>query len=309
MSAEIPEKDELQRLRKENAALRAQLVQMEEIGKAFEQIRHEEMAASAKVQEMQESLRRAHAVNRTELEKIAKVISRFLPHTFPSAGGLRFGCQCRPCHHFGGDIYDVVPLVDGRVAVCMADVAGHGAQAMVAMATARSLLRAALQETTAGIDAADVLLKLSHWFQNQLESDQFVTMWLGIWTPGDEMLRFASAAHPPAVLWRKGSDLEYIETQFGFPLGMAGIEPEEYVQSEFHLGVGDRVFLYTDGWNESPSRAGELLEDERFLDFLGNTFGLPVEQVCAALFMLLERHAANSRIRDDVSLLVFDRAE
>jgi hypothetical protein len=27
------------------------------------------------------------------------------------------------------------------------------------------------------------------------------------------------------------------------------------------------------------------------------------------LFMLLERHAANSKIRDDVSLLVFDRME
>jgi serine phosphatase RsbU (regulator of sigma subunit) len=301
--------EEIVRLRQQIAALHVQLEQAREVGMAVAEAMEQDRLLQKKLDETQEALHRAHQANRRELEEIARIISRFLPHEFPPVAGLRVAAHCRPCHNFGGDIYDVVPLADGRVAICMADVAGHGASAMVAMATARALLRAALQEAHRAIGPADILLKLSHWFQNQLEPEQFVTMWLGVWNPADEILRYASAAHPHAVLWRCDGGPEFLEAPYGLPLGLAAVPPEPYDECSTPFEVFDRVFLYTDGWTESTSVDGRMLEGEAFLDFIANAYGQPLQQVSPVLFMLLERHAANSRIRDDVSLLVFDRVE
>ncbi|MDK2971920.1 MAG: phosphoserine phosphatase RsbU/P [Candidatus Sumerlaeota bacterium] len=300
---------ELQALRREIEVLKVKLAQTEEVGIAVAKAMEEDRVLQEKLEETQDALRKAHAANRRELEEISRVISRFLPHEYPLTGGLRVAAHCRPCHDFGGDIYDFVELRDGRVAICMADVAGHGATAMIAMATVRALLRAVLVEVHQDVSAADILLKLSHWFQDQLEPEQFVTMWLGIWNPGDEKLRFASAAHPRAVLWRAEEEPEFLDTPYGLPLGLACVEPEPYEECVIDLNLFDRIFLYTDGWVESASVDGTTLEGNGFLDFIANAYGQPLMQVPAVLFMLLERHAANSKIRDDVSLLVFDRME
>ena len=246
--------------------------------------------------------------SRRQMHEIARVHARFLPMRFPMTGGLEIAAHCRPCADVGGDFYDVTDLSDGRVAITMADVSGHGASAAVAMATARALLRAALADAFEDTGPAQMLMMLSRWMQGQLEVEQFVTMWLGIWDPATEELRYASAAHPSAVVWNHASpDPEYLRVSATTPLGLTGIEPLPAEEGSLAVEIGDRIFLYTDGWTESPSAIGKFLEGEAFLDFLANSEGQRVAQVPLMLFTEFERHLANSRIRDDVSLLVFDR--
>ncbi|MCB2156756.1 SpoIIE family protein phosphatase [bacterium] len=246
--------------------------------------------------------------SRRQMHEISRVHSRFLPMRFPMMGGLEFAAHCRPCADVGGDFYDVINLPDGRIAVAMADVSGHGASAAVAMATARALLRAALADAFGDTGPAEILMMLSRWMQGQLEIEQFVTMWLGVWDPASEELQYASAAHPPAVIWNnEDRDPTYLRVSSTTPLGLTGVEPLPAEEGSVSLEIGDRVFLYTDGWNESPSVSGKFLEGDAFLELLANSEGQPASQVPLMLFTEFERHAANSRIRDDISLLVFDR--
>lgn len=248
--------------------------------------------------------------SRRQLDQIAKVHARFLPHHYPRMSGLEFAAHCRPCADIGGDIYDAYQLPDGRIAITIADVAGHGAIAAVTMAAVRAVLRAQLLELPQDNGPAYALWKLATLLRADFEDDQFTTMWLGIWNPATETLSFACAAHPPAVIWRAGEqDPKFLGCENTFPLGIAGVDPVLPEERSIELSLGDRVFLYTDAWNESTSAEGEVLEHEGFLDFIGNAAGQPLKMANSILFMMLERHSANSMIRDDVSLMIFERVE
>lgn len=252
------------------------------------------------------SLKKALDLHRRQINEMARVHQHFLPHSFEPTGGLEFAAHCRPCHDMGGDFYHVEELANGRVIICMADVAGHGASAVVATAMARALLQIALLEHPAA-GPAELMFRMAGWFKDLLRPDQFVTMWLGVWDPGEELLYHASAAHPSPVIWPAGDGPGFLDGESTIPLGLAAVDPVMPAESVVPLDLGDRIILYTDGWTESPSEQGTLLEGDAFLDFLANAEGAPTAMVPSILFMEFERHAANSRISDDVSLLLFDR--
>jgi len=254
------------------------------------------------------ALRSQLEAQRRQMSQISQVLQSYLPSNFPVLGGLDIVGYCRPCADVAGDFYDVMALPDGRVSICMADVAGHGAQAAIAMATTRALLHAALSDAVPATGPGDILYRLSNWLYARCVEDRYVTMWLGLWDPQTEELRYASAGHPPAVLWSPGSTIpRYLSCETSIPVGLAGIEPRRPRESVVELGLGDRIFLYTDGWTETSSHAGNFLAGAEFLSFLGNAYGQPLRQTPIFLFTEFERHSANSTIRDDVSLLVFDR--
>ncbi len=251
-------------------------------------------------------LKKAFMAKQRQMDQISTLHARFLEHDFRPMAGLDFAAHCRPCADVGGDFYLVRALSDGRVAVCMGDVSGHGAAAAVATATTRALLGVALEEAEPGHGPGRVLWQLSTWLQKELEPEQFVTMWLGLWEPVSSTLVYASGAHPPAVICRGGSNPEYLSHEQTFPIGLSDIDPEIAEETERKLDPGDRVIIYTDGWTESPSWDGGYLEGDRLLDFLGNADMAPLRQVPVLLLMEFERHAANSRITDDVTLLAFE---
>lgn len=228
---------------------------------------------------------------------------------FEDVAGLAFAAQCRPSADVGGDFYLVLPLSDGRVAIAIADVSGHGAKAAVATATSRALIHTALREISPEEGPSIILARVSSWLQDQLDTEQFVTMWLGFWDLGTEELVYSSCAHHPAVLSRSPGELTYLPQETGLPVGISGIDPDPPPQHVINLEVGDRVMLYTDGWVESPSATGEILEGDRFLEFLADAEGQPLDQLTLFLFTQFEHFVANTCISDDVTFVAFDRLQ
>src|SRR5204863_318386 len=62
-----------------------------------------------------------------------------LPQTVPQLAGLELGAAYESSAHVevGGDVYDFMELADGRLAVALGDVTGHGIAAAVDMAMAK----------------------------------------------------------------------------------------------------------------------------------------------------------------------------
>lgn len=260
------------------------------------------------IKKSEERVRAAYQAKQREMDKIAEVHSRLLPSRFDPAGGLHFAAQCRPSADVGGDFYQVFPLHDGRVAVLIADVSGHGARAAVATATSRALIQTALREMSPAEGPATILQRVSSWLEDQLDDEQFVTIWLGIWHPATSLLTYASCAHHPAVHRSAGGSYAFLPQQPSLPVGITGVQLQTPREQQIHLTPGERIILYTDGWVETPAADGRLLEGDAFLQFLSESEDQPLDQIALFLFTNFERFAANTCISDDVTLLVFEYA-
>ena len=77
---------------------------------------------------------RERAIQR-DLELADQIQRGFLPKQPPELSGHQFYDYYESASHVGGDFYDYIPLSDGRLAVVVADVVGHGLAA--AMLTAK----------------------------------------------------------------------------------------------------------------------------------------------------------------------------
>ena len=154
----------------------------------------------------------------------------------------------------GGDFFDAVPLADGRIAVCVGDVAGHG----VGPAMAAILLKTSLGEILrdhAAAGPARVANELHRVFRQQIAMPNlYATMLLCLIDPARRTWRCLSCGHPPPIL-PGGRDAEALFGERGGPpLGFALAPDVPYSERDEVLlemggcGVG---LLVTDGLIEA----------------------------------------------------------
>jgi serine phosphatase RsbU (regulator of sigma subunit)/anti-sigma regulatory factor (Ser/Thr protein kinase) len=179
--------------------------------------------------------------------RIGEVLQQaLLPSFLPAADGYTFQAFYMPAGEerlVGGDWYDAFRLPDGRVALSVGDVAGHGLPAAVTMGEVRQAFRIAAlaeREPDAVLSLADRLLLLR-------DDAVTVTAIFAIYDPHDQLFRYATAGHPPPVL--ATPEATFTLPHDGLPLG---IQPDcDRRCWDFTLSPGSLVVLYTDGLIEN----------------------------------------------------------
>ena len=73
----------------------------------------------------------------------------------------------------------------------------------------------------------------------------FLTAWVGVLDLESGIVTFANAGHNPPVIISGSKPAEYVRKMSG-PL-LAFIEDAKYAVQTVKLGIGDALFLYTDG--------------------------------------------------------------
>jgi serine phosphatase RsbU (regulator of sigma subunit)/anti-sigma regulatory factor (Ser/Thr protein kinase) len=152
----------------------------------------------------------------------------------------------------GGDWFDAVPLGDGRVALVVGDVVGHGAEAAAAMGRLQNVLHEALQQPDVRIDDALRWLDAS---AARTPATRAATVCIAVLDPTARTLEYVSRAHPPPLVCHPDGRTEYLPQTHGSPLGVRGSAPTPVIMK---LEPGDAVLLYTDGLIERP---GETVRD------------------------------------------------
>ncbi|GIF16814.1 PP2C family protein-serine/threonine phosphatase [Actinoplanes teichomyceticus] len=147
----------------------------------------------------------------------------------------------------GGDWYHAQTLPDGRVALAVGDVAGHGLDAASGMAHLRFALVAWLS-----VGIRDPGLLLRHLNQLCAQLGITATAVVGVYDPATRQLPWARAGHMAPLLARHGRDID-----LGWPPGLLlGAEPDaDFPVAQTRLQSGDLVLLYTDGLVE---RRGDM---------------------------------------------------
>ena len=151
----------------------------------------------------------------------------------------------------GGDWFDAVPLPDGRVAVVVGDVVGHGAAASAAMGRLRAVGANAL---AGGRDVLGTLAELDR-FAGRERATRATTVCVAVLDPRTGDLEVAAAAHPPPLVVTAEGAPRWVEVAAGAPLGTGAGAPSVTAD---RLGPGDVLVLYTDGLVE---RSGRTLDD------------------------------------------------
>ncbi|HEU4977445.1 MAG TPA: PP2C family protein-serine/threonine phosphatase, partial [Solirubrobacteraceae bacterium] len=118
----------------------------------------------------------------------------------------------------GGDFHDVVALGDGRVALVVGDVAGHGRDAVGKAALVRFTLRAHLER---GADAREALEIAASSLEDHFGEDGFATVAVAVHDPAAGTLSYSTAAHDAPIVLGSGAH-EPVLASAGTPLGVGG---------------------------------------------------------------------------------------
>ncbi|GGN68539.1 hypothetical protein GCM10010112_32990 [Actinoplanes lobatus] len=206
----------------------------------------------------------------------------------------------------GGDWFDVVARPDGRVALVVGDVVGHGVTASGVMGQLRAVLQERL-DAGAGISEA---LAAADRFAGRVRAAYAATVCLAVLDAGTGELSYCTAGHPAPLLIPAGRDARYLPGTWGVPLGTGGTFP---VRTE-RLAEGDLLLLYTDGILERPGngRDGTLDSAVELAHVAADAAAgralrdpeTAAERVCTQTLELLVRAGGHA---DDITLLAAQR--
>ncbi len=222
-----------------------------------------------------------------------------LPRSMPVDEHITFAAHYRTSLHAGGDYYDVLPLGDGRYAIVVADVAGHGAGAAIVM----SMIRTVLHSTTAALDQpGDVLGRINDHFAYLVDSHLFATAVYAVIDPRRRMLRIARAGHLPPMLLRSGMCVAQWKTEGTLPLFIDALPNIPVV--EHALEPGDRLLFFTDGVTDVVNPDGARFELSHLAEAMMRYPDLPAHDQLDRMVGEIDDFAHGQEPIDDITLLL-----
>jgi serine phosphatase RsbU (regulator of sigma subunit) len=191
-----------------------------------------------------------------------------------------------------GDLFDCVPLTDGRVAVAIGDVAGHGAGSGMVMAAVQAHLHAEIAATG---DPALAVRGANRYLAGRGHSEHFVTLWLGVFSPEGELL-VVDAGHGYWAIKPAGGAAATPRAVGAIPVGIeAGTD---YRDERYTLDPGDRVVLYSDGMVEQRGETGARFGRQALLDAVS---GDSPESDVRSAFDAVIRFCGGAALTDDAT--------
>ena len=242
--------------------------------------------------------RRRLASIELELETARHIQESTLPAGVPQIPGLDLAVRYVPAEQVAGDFYDFLPGEGRRLGILVSDVSGHG----IGAALIASMVKIAVAaQADHAASPGRVLTEMNRIFHGKLKGT-FVTAVYAFVELDEGRLTWASAGHPPPLLWRSREGRVEELRQDGLVLGR--LSRAAYRETSVPLAPGDRLVLFTDGIPEAQSPSGEAFGDDRLQKVVAEGAGLAADAFAS---LLLERVAAwtgRTSEADDLTLVV-----
>ena len=241
-----------------------------------------------------------------ELEVARDIQASFLPQTSPQPPGWEVCALWQAARQVGGDFYDFIPLppADGRErwGIAIADVADKGVPAALYMALSRTLLRTV---AISRIFPAATLTRLNQLIMADARSEQFVTVFYGMWEPDTGRFVYATGGHNPPI-WVKGGDSARTLPGRG---AAVGVFPDiEYQEQEITLQPGDSLFLYTDGLIDAINAENQEFGIHRVLEVVNQSWRESAQTMLQVMDLTVQAHVGAMEAFDDLTMVVIKRA-
>jgi PAS domain S-box-containing protein len=235
--------------------------------------------------------------------EVAVTLQRsLLPQSLPSVPGWELAARYLPGAagtEVGGDFYEAVIRLDGRLVFAIGDVMGRGIRAAAVMGQVRAALRGYALE---GHSPATVLRRLNVMV-TAMEDSSIVTCLVGTLDLSNGEVELACAGHLPPVRSSAVGACRVINLDtVGPPLGVLGAQ---YGPTRTRVPVGGALVLFTDGLVEAREQP---VDDgiATLCSILGDVLSAvpSAEEVCAAA---VEKMGRGEATVDDVAILAIRR--
>ena len=193
----------------------------------------------------------------TEMAQARAFQQSLLPAREATIGRVAVCCRYTPCSALGGDLCDYTEAAEGRTALLIADVSGHGVSAAMLTAIVKSAFHASHVD---GFEPLAVVERVSAGLA-AFSPDRFVTLVAALISPGEGCLRYVNAGHPPFVVW--GGTREPVWLESTGPL-VSPVLPSTWEARVVPMSTGDHLLLYTDGISEVLADADGGGAEQRF---------------------------------------------
>src|SRR5437773_1371979 len=179
-----------------------------------------------------------------EIAEAKAIQEKLLPREIPQMPGYEIARAWQSARLVGGDYFDILPLDEKTLGICIADVAGKGMPAALLMSNLQAAVRG-----LSSLSIAPHLLcnRLNSIVYQNTESDRFITFFYAQLEGSTGRLVYVNAGHNPPFVMRSDGSHERLR-EGGAVLGV--FASRDYEMGAAQLSPGDRVVLFTDGVTE-----------------------------------------------------------
>ena len=232
-----------------------------------------------------------------EIAEAKAIQEKLLPRKIRQMPGFEIASAWQSARLVGGDYFDILPLDEKTLGICIADVAGKGMPAALLM----SNLQAAVRGLSSPSLAPNLLCsRLNSIVYRNTDSDRFITFFYAQLDGATRRLDYVNAGHNAPFVVRSDGSHERLRDG-GAVLGV--FATRNYEMGSAQLAPGDRVILFTDGVTEASNRAGEEFGEARLLCLLTDQRALSADQLQAKILAAVTEFSGG-RWQDDATLLV-----
>lgn len=237
-----------------------------------------------------------------ELDVARDIQAGLLPTGNPAFPGFDIAGMNRPADETGGDYYDWHLLPDGRLAVAVADVTGHGIGSALLMAVCRAYARASVPMVS---DCGEFFRRLNEFLYPDLRGDRFITFALAL-IDRRGSIDLCSAGHGPTLLYRADTGRVERFGADGIPLGVEATVAYAPARS-LELQPGDVLLMLTDGFFEWKRPDGQAFGIDRLCDELIRSSRNSAADILDSLDKRVSEFVAGSKQSDDMTAVVVRR--
>ncbi|MBM3299289.1 MAG: PP2C family protein-serine/threonine phosphatase, partial [Deltaproteobacteria bacterium] len=217
---------------------------------------------------------------------------------FPDHTEFEIYAAMEPARQVGGDFYDFFLVDKDRLCLAIGDVSGKGVPAAFFMAVTRFLVRNLARE---GLDPAELLSHLNRELVDDNNACMFVTVFCAILDIETGELIYSSGGHEPAMLLRKGLEVELLKAPGGPVVGL--MENVSFKMDKVVLSRGDTLFTYTDGVTEAVDSTGQFFTRDRLRDTVLSSGCKTAQGVIETLSQVLTAFAQGAAQADDITMM------
>ena len=227
-----------------------------------------------------------------------------LPRKAPHIQWLDIASRMDYCDETGGDYYDFLKgdgPDEGKFAVVVGDVSGHGISSALLMASARAFLR---QRSALSGSIAQIMADVNHLLALDVEeTGGFMTLFYLSIDIAKRQLNWVRAGHEPAIFYDPKTDTFEELRGEGTALG---VDPEaRYLENEKgELAEGQIILLGTDGIWEARNPASEMFGKEPIYRTIRENPSASAKEILTSCFDALKLFLEKQTPEDDITLVV-----